>query len=88
MGAVPVVWGAPKEDYETVVPPHSCVFVDDFAQNTTELAAYLRYLDQNETAYREYLQWRLLPLDRVFGYKQPTVSCVRSLTELTPKKER
>ena len=66
-GAVPIIWGAPKEDYEAVVPPHSCIFVDDFAGNMTALADYLHYLDKNATAYREYLQWRLLDVEDMFG---------------------
>lgn len=54
-GAVPVVWGAAKSDY--LVPAHSVIFADDYA-TADELAGYLRYLDGNATAYREYFKWR------------------------------
>ncbi|XP_039247885.2 4-galactosyl-N-acetylglucosaminide 3-alpha-L-fucosyltransferase 9-like isoform X1 [Styela clava] len=53
---VPVVWGAKKEDYAAVAPLGSFIFAEDF-NSSEELIAYLNYLDQNDTAYMEYLRW-------------------------------
>ena len=57
MGAVPVVYGAIRKDYEAVAPPGSFIFAEDF-KSPWELVAYLNYLDKNDTAYREYFKWR------------------------------
>ncbi len=54
---VPIVLGAYKEDYTSTLPPQSYINVDDF-QSIRELAAYLKYLDQNDTAYAAYFAWR------------------------------
>ncbi len=54
---VPIVLGAYKEDYISTLPPHSYINVDDF-RLIRELAAYLKYLDQNDTAYAAYFAWR------------------------------
>jgi len=71
---VPVVWGATKADYEAVLPPNSFIFADDYYSQ--ELADYLNYLDKNDTAYREYFNWRTMDpkivpdLDRETGVCQ------------------
>ena len=57
------------------MPPNSCIFVDDFAGNMSALADYLHYLDKNATAYRQYLQWRLLDVEEVFGHDLATADC-------------
>lgn len=54
--AVPVVWGATKQDYEAVAPPGSFIFAEDFP-SMKDLTDYLNYLDGNDTAYLEYLKW-------------------------------
>ncbi|KAL5968039.1 Glycoprotein 3-alpha-L-fucosyltransferase A [Taenia solium] len=56
-GMVPIVMGAYKEDYESVLPPHSYINVDDFT-SISELAGYLQYLNKNDTAYAEYFAWK------------------------------
>jgi len=56
-GAVPIVYGAVRQDYETVAPPHSFIHVEDF-RSIKELVDYLNYLDKNDSAYAEYLSWR------------------------------
>jgi len=43
--------------YEKRSPPHSFIHVDDF-RSPQHLAEYLNYLDVNNTAYQEYLNWR------------------------------
>lgn len=58
-GAVPVYRGAPNiADY--LPGDHSLVEVED-GMTPAELAARLRYLDSNDTAYMEYHAWRLQP---------------------------
>jgi len=73
-GSVPIIWGAPKEDYEEVIPPHSAIFLDDYP-NLKDLAAYLDYLDKNETAYREYFEWRLMDVEEMSDYGRQTSLC-------------
>merc|ERR1719322_962613 len=73
-GSVPIIWGAPKESYEEVIPPHSAIFLDDYP-NLKDLAAYLDYLDKNETAYREYFEWRLMDVEEMSDYGRQTSLC-------------
>lgn len=54
---VPVVMGAPKEDYERVAPPHSFIHVDDFP-SSHELSRYLRMLHKDTKLYNEYFRWK------------------------------
>ncbi|XP_030837404.1 uncharacterized protein LOC115922540 [Strongylocentrotus purpuratus] len=56
-GAVPLVLGAPKEDYERVAPPGSFVHFADF-ESLKELADYLHRVDQDEALYRKLHEWR------------------------------
>lgn len=56
---VPIVYGAPKEDYEKVLPPHSFIHVEDF-KSFKELADFLLYLDKNNEKYNEYFRWKNL----------------------------
>ena len=54
---IPIVMGAKREDYELIGPRNSYIHVDDFS-NPKELAEYLLKLDQNDTLYNEYFQWK------------------------------
>ena len=54
---VPIVMGAPKEDYEKVAPPHSFIHVDDF-RSPRHLAEYLHLLDKDDVLYNQYFEWR------------------------------
>jgi len=74
-GTVPIVWGAKKEEYLHVLPPHSAVFVDDFNGDYAKLVDYINYLDLNDTAYMEYFKWRLLEPSDLFGYHLPNREC-------------
>ncbi|XP_036412133.1 3-galactosyl-N-acetylglucosaminide 4-alpha-L-fucosyltransferase FUT3-like [Colossoma macropomum] len=56
-GAVPVVLGPSRENYERFLPPDAFIHVHDF-KSPRALAAYLMYLDQNPAQYRRYLAWR------------------------------
>ncbi|OAD61948.1 Alpha-(1,3)-fucosyltransferase [Eufriesea mexicana] len=55
--AIPVIMGAPRKDCEKLLPPHSFLHVDDFA-NPTALANYIRYLNQHDDKYFEFHEWR------------------------------
>ncbi|KAH9278641.1 Glycoprotein 3-alpha-L-fucosyltransferase A [Echinococcus granulosus] len=54
---VPIVLGAFKDDYESTLPPHSFINVDDY-RSIRELTDYLLYLDKNDTAYAAYFAWK------------------------------
>lgn len=54
-GLVPIVLGGGL--YDEIGPPHSYINVLDF-DNMESLGNYLKYLDNNATAYNEYHQWR------------------------------
>ncbi|CAK8674522.1 unnamed protein product [Clavelina lepadiformis] len=56
-GTVPVVTGPRRENYEAVAPPYSFIHADDF-DSPKALVEYLKYLDSNDTAYKEYFAWR------------------------------
>uniref|UniRef100_H2YBQ3 Fucosyltransferase n=1 Tax=Ciona savignyi TaxID=51511 RepID=H2YBQ3_CIOSA len=56
-GLVPVVWGPKRQDVEELAPKGSFIFYEDF-NSSTDLVQYLKYLDQNETAYIQYFNWR------------------------------
>lgn len=54
---VPIVMGAPKTSYEKLCPPNSFIHVSDF-NSPLELAEYIEYLQQNDTAYNAYFEWK------------------------------
>nr|DBA17283.1 TPA: hypothetical protein GDO54_002757 [Pyxicephalus adspersus] len=56
-GAVPVVLGPSRKNYERFIPPDSFIHVDDFS-SAQELAAYLLSLDKDDQRYRQYFNWR------------------------------
>jgi len=55
-GSVPLYDGA-HNAYEYVPSKKSAIYAFDFP-SAKELAAYLLYLDKNDTAYQEYLTWK------------------------------
>ena len=65
-GAVPVYIGSPNVKffapdagpwpYES---QHSVIYAGDFDFNAKKLGEYLLYLDKNDTAYNEYLKWKI-----------------------------
>ncbi|XP_053206345.1 glycoprotein 3-alpha-L-fucosyltransferase A-like isoform X2 [Panonychus citri] len=52
---IPIVFGGAS--YSTVLPEHSFINALDF-QSPQQLANYLNYLSNNETAYNEYFTWK------------------------------
>lgn len=56
-GAVPVVMGAPLEDYKAVAPPHSFIHIDEFF-SVKHLAEFLKELAKNEDVYNDYFDWK------------------------------
>ncbi|CDS36809.1 glycoprotein 3 alpha L fucosyltransferase [Echinococcus multilocularis] len=54
---IPIVLGAFKADYESALPPHSYINVDDY-KSVRELTDYLLHLDGNDTAYAAYFAWK------------------------------
>ena len=63
-GTVPVYKGAPNIDLFTP-SDHSIIKVDDY-NSIESLVEHLQYLDQNETAYGEYLQWKKDGTSKIF----------------------
>ena len=60
---VPVVFGTLKSDYDKIAPPNSYIYARDYSNK--ELIKLLHYLDRNDTAYKEYFKWKLIPYERV-----------------------
>lgn len=56
-GAVPVVLGPPRENYERFLPADAFIHVEDF-NGPRALAAYLKHLDRNPAFYHRYQAWR------------------------------
>lgn len=56
-GAVPVVLGPDRVNYERFLPRRAFIHVDDF-RSAAHLAAYLLFLDRNVAVYRRYFHWR------------------------------
>jgi hypothetical protein len=65
---VPIVKGARQEQYKQATSSLTndllYINVDDF-KSAKDLAGYLNYLNQNETAYLEYFKWKFDLYDRI-----------------------
>ncbi|CAL8362046.1 unnamed protein product [Merluccius merluccius] len=64
-GAVPVVLGPPRENYERFLPPEAFIHVDDFP-SVRGLARYLLLLRRDPVLLRRHLAWR-----RSYRVRQP-----------------
>uniref|UniRef100_H2Y8W9 Fucosyltransferase n=1 Tax=Ciona savignyi TaxID=51511 RepID=H2Y8W9_CIOSA len=88
-GRVPVVWGPRKTDVEHLAPPGSFIHVEDF-ESPAKLAAYLLYLDKNDTAYREYFKWVEHPgegmalIKELYSRTREEVLCDKLLSNPSP----
>ncbi|KAG5272923.1 hypothetical protein AALO_G00170770 [Alosa alosa] len=56
-GAVPVVLGPPREQYEAVAPKDSFIHVDDFS-SINELGEFLKNLTVDKERYATYFAWK------------------------------
>ncbi|KAL3313957.1 Alpha-(1,3)-fucosyltransferase 9 [Cichlidogyrus casuarinus] len=54
---IPVVLGAPKQDYEAFAPPNSYIHVDDFP-TPKDLADYLNKIATDTIALSRYFAWK------------------------------
>lgn len=62
--SVPIIAGrSGMPDYTHFAPKYSYINVYDY-KSIEDLATYLNYLSQNETAYNEYLWYRQAPVNR------------------------
>ncbi|XP_062396192.1 alpha-(1,3)-fucosyltransferase 7-like [Sardina pilchardus] len=57
-GAIPVVLGPPREQYEAVLPKNSFIHVDDFS-TVEELGIFMKALAADKERYASYFAWRL-----------------------------
>ncbi|KAM3918932.1 3-galactosyl-N-acetylglucosaminide 4-alpha-L-fucosyltransferase FUT3-like [Leptodactylus fuscus] len=58
-GAVPIVLGPPRKNYEKFIPRDSFIHVDDFS-SPQDLASYILQLDKDDERYKAYFKWREL----------------------------
>lgn len=80
---IPVVMGS--ADYGRVGIPGSYINVEDF-ETVRNLADYLKYLDQNDTAYNEYFQWKnVFKLSTPYTYGCALCSALHSRKAKQPK---
>ncbi|KAL2082083.1 hypothetical protein ACEWY4_021901 [Coilia grayii] len=57
-GAVPVVLGPPRKNYEAMIPKDSFIHVDDFS-SIEELGEFLKKLAGDRERYATYFKWKL-----------------------------
>ncbi|CAK8674516.1 unnamed protein product [Clavelina lepadiformis] len=60
-GVVPVVWGPSKKTVESLAPPNSFIHAEDFEYDAKKLVDFLRSLEGDEKAYKEYFKWWMMP---------------------------
>ena len=54
---IPIVAGAHPDDYKKVAPLNSYIHVEDFL-SPQQLANYLNLLNENDSLYNNYFQWK------------------------------
>ena len=55
-GAVPIVWGSTREEYEKVAPIDSFIHVSDFDYDPVRLALYINHLSLDDELYKQYFK--------------------------------
>ncbi|XP_054764887.2 glycoprotein 3-alpha-L-fucosyltransferase A-like [Lytechinus pictus] len=55
-GIVPVVYGAPKSDFQKMGPPNSFIHLSDYS-SLKEMAEHLKKLNKDHESYMKYLEW-------------------------------
>ena len=58
VGTVPVYLGDAAHLKALLPHPKAAIFIADYNGNYTQLAEYLTYLSNNETAYESHREWR------------------------------
>ena len=73
-GAVPIVSGPPRQDYEKVAPASSFIHVDDF-ESLEALAARINYLinPKNHNEYMKYHAWRSTAASKLVEVHRTTI---------------
>nr|XP_039268205.1 4-galactosyl-N-acetylglucosaminide 3-alpha-L-fucosyltransferase FUT6-like [Styela clava] len=69
-GAVPIAWGPSKQDLLRLAPKRSFLHIEDF-ESVGHLVNYLKYIDSNDTAYREFFEWREKEIKMDFDKPKP-----------------
>ncbi|XP_062842502.1 4-galactosyl-N-acetylglucosaminide 3-alpha-L-fucosyltransferase 9-like [Trichomycterus rosablanca] len=57
LGAIPIVVGPSRHNYECFIPADAFIHVNDFS-TVRALAKYLLLLDRDEAMYRRYFRWK------------------------------
>ncbi|XP_041094428.1 alpha-(1,3)-fucosyltransferase 7-like [Polyodon spathula] len=83
-GAVPVVLGPPRSNYEEFLPPDSFIHVDDF-HSTRELADYLKEVAGNESRYQRYFEWRKMATVKLYADWRERLCTICAKYERLPK---
>lgn len=81
---VPIVIGANPEDYKRLAPPNSYIHARNFT-SLEKLAGYLNMLDQNDTLYNEYFEWKrygYVEGNLLAEYYEPHLTMCRILKKL------
>ncbi|XP_022086336.1 alpha-(1,3)-fucosyltransferase 5-like [Acanthaster planci] len=73
-GILPVVGGAPRQDFERVAPRNSFIHIGDFP-SIKELVDYLLLLDRNDAMYNKYFEWKLTTRVETHFPPKPELFC-------------
>jgi glycoprotein 3-alpha-L-fucosyltransferase len=65
-GAIPIVLGPKRQDYERVAPPNSFIYAQDY-NNYQILAKHLNHITTNKNLYQFYHKWRINYETRYLG---------------------
>ncbi|KAL2086833.1 hypothetical protein ACEWY4_017892 [Coilia grayii] len=86
-GAVPVVLGPPRKNYEAMIPKDSFIHVDDFS-SIEELGEFLKKLAGDKERYATYFNWKLnytVMTSSNWLVEPPCQICTKLTTLQTPK---